>query len=307
VARTPTSIYPPLPAAVNGERFEFDSVAGRISVYVAGEGSPLILIHTVNASASAAEVRPVHEHFQAQRTVFSIDLPGYGFSARSDREYNPRLMTDAILALVKQIHARYGHSPIDAVAVSLSCEFLARAAMEQPTFFRKLALVSPTGFNGNASRRKPIGSTLAFPRLHRILANPRWSDALFRWLTKPSVIRYFLARSWGSPNIDETLWQYDLITTRQPGAKHAPLHFLAASMFAADIHTVYESIDIPVWTSHGVRGDFTDYRGMKIINGKPNWRNTIFQTGALPYFEVPTEFNRALDAFLSGSTTPLIP
>jgi pimeloyl-ACP methyl ester carboxylesterase len=291
--------YPLLPPAVSGERFEFDSIAGRICVYVAGKGPPLLLIHTINASASAAEVRPMHEHFQASRTVFSIDLPGYGFSERTDREYNPRLMTDAILALVKQIHASFGEAPIDALAVSLSCEFLARAAMEQPTYFRSISLVSPTGFQGNASRRKPIGSTLAFPRLHRILAYPRWSDSLFRWLTKPGVIRYFLGRSWGSPNIDETLWEYDLITTRQPGAKYAPLHFLAASMFSADIHTVYESINIPVWTSHGVRGDFTDYRNMKIIKHKPNWSNTIFPTGALPYFEVPVEFNDALDTFLS--------
>ena len=71
---------PVLPAAVSGERFEFDSVAGRLSAYVAGSSAPLLLVHSINASASAAEVRPLHEHYRATRTVFSIDLPGYGFS-----------------------------------------------------------------------------------------------------------------------------------------------------------------------------------------------------------------------------------
>ena len=49
---------PALPAAVSGERFEFDSPAGRLSCYAAGKGPPLLLVvHSVNAAASAAEVR----------------------------------------------------------------------------------------------------------------------------------------------------------------------------------------------------------------------------------------------------------
>ena len=61
-----------LPPAVSGERIEFDSIAGRVSVYVAGNGNgpPLLLIHSINAAASAAEVRPLHEHYCATRTVF---------------------------------------------------------------------------------------------------------------------------------------------------------------------------------------------------------------------------------------------
>ena len=137
------------------------------------------MIHTVNASASAAEIRTLHEHYKHSRTVFSIDLPGYGFSERSDRHYNPRLMTDAIVALVEQIHTRCGTAPVDALAASLSCEILARAAMERPTYFRKLALVSPTGFQRNASRRKPLGSTLALPMLHRAFTGPAGAARYF--------------------------------------------------------------------------------------------------------------------------------
>ncbi len=289
-----------LPAAVSGERFEFDSIAGRISAYVAGNGPPLVLVHSVNASASAAEVRPLHEHYRATHTVFSIDLPGYGFSDRSDRPYTPRLMTDALHALVAQIHLRCGNAPIDALAVSLSCEFLARAAMESPTTFRSLALVSPTGFSGTRERRAPLGTTRQVKWLYRLFVGPRpgWSDAIFRGLTRPGVIRYFLQRTWGSKAIDETLWAYDVLTTRYPGAKFAPLHFLSAHLFSADIHTVYEALNMPIWMSHGTRGDFTDYRGKFMIEKKPNWFFSIFTAGALPYFEVETEFNMAFDTFL---------
>ncbi len=39
------------------------------------------------------------ELMSQHRTVYAIDLPGYGTSERSDRLYTPRLMTDAILDL----------------------------------------------------------------------------------------------------------------------------------------------------------------------------------------------------------------
>jgi hypothetical protein len=88
-----------------------------------------------------------------------------------------------------------------------------------------------------------------------------------------------------------------------PGAEFAPLCFLSASLFSADIHTVYEQLAMPVWMSHGVRGDFTDYRGKTIVQGRANWRFSVFQTGALPYFEVPAEFCSAFDSFLAGNLT----
>ena len=257
-------------------------------------------MHSINASASAAEMRPLHEHYRATRTVFSIDLPGYGFSDRRDRDYTPRLMTDAIHAVVAQVQLRCGPAAIDALALSLSTEYLARAAAEAPTSFRSLALVSPTGFAGLQSRRGLPGSTRGLPWLHRALRGPGalWGAALFRGLTRPGVVRYFLQRTWGSKDIDGALWRYDLLTTKLPGAEHAPLHFLSAGLFSADIHTVYEQLDLPVWMSHGVRGDFTDYRGRKIVEGRPNWQFSIFPTGALPYFEVPERFCADYDRFL---------
>jgi len=53
-------------------------------------------------------------------------------------------------------------------------------------------------------------------------------------------------------------------------------------------------------STHGVRGDFTDYRGASIVAARPNWHSSVFPTGALPQFEVPGEFVAAFDAFLAG-------
>jgi pimeloyl-ACP methyl ester carboxylesterase len=290
----------PLPAAVSGDRHELAGPAGRLSFYVAGSGAPLLLVHSVNAAASAAEVRPLHEHYRATRTVFSLDLPGYGFSDRSDRDYTPRLMTDALHAVVEQIRMCCGNGPVDALACSLSCEFLARAAVERPAAFRSLALVSPTGFSGTRPPKGAPGTTRAKPWLLAALRGPGWGGALFRALTRPGVIRYFLRRTWGSRAIDEELWHYDVLTTRCPGAEYAPLHFLSGSLFSADIGNIYEQLALPVWMSHGVRGDFTDYRGKSRMETRPNWRFTVFETGAMPFFEVEAKFSAAYDAFLAG-------
>jgi pimeloyl-ACP methyl ester carboxylesterase len=288
-----------LPPAVSGERFEFDSAAGRLSAYVAGQGPPLLLVHSVNAAASVAEVRPLFEHCAQTRTVFALDLPGFGFSERSDRAYTPRLMTDALLAVGEPVRRCCGERPVDALAVSLASEFLARAAVEAPAAWRSLALVSPTGFNGRRERAEPPGSTQAMPWLYRALRGPGWGGALFRALTRPGVVRYFLERTWGSKQIDEAMWRYAVITARQSGAEYAPLHFLAGSMFSTDIHTVYLQIAQPVWMSHGVRGDFVDYRGKSIVAGRANWRCDVFATGAMPYFELPQDFSAAYDGFLA--------
>jgi pimeloyl-ACP methyl ester carboxylesterase len=291
----------PLPVPVSGDRVALQLPGfGQVVACVAGQGAPLLLLHSVNAAASAAEVRTLHEHFRHSRTVLSIDLPGYGLSDRPDLAYTPRLMTDALHVATAWLRQRCGGAPVDALALSLGCEFLARAAVEQPAAYRSLALVSPTGFMGTRVWRGAPGSTRAVPGLLKVLRGPGWGGALFRGLTRPGVIRYFLQRTWGGKIIDETLWQYDLLTTRQPGAEHAPLHFLSAGLFSADIHTVYGQITQPVWMSHGVRGDFTDYRGCGFLQQQPNWQFTVYPTGALPQFELPDRFQADLQAFLDG-------
>ena len=156
-----------LPPAVSGERRDLRSKAGRLSYYCAGpdNAEPLLLVHSVNAAGSAYEIRPLYEHYRVTRKVYALDLPGFGFSERTDRDYTPRLMTDAIHAVASEIARIHGEAPIDALALSLTAEFLARAATELPQGFRSIALVSPTGFDRNAPEQAPAGSTRARPAL----------------------------------------------------------------------------------------------------------------------------------------------
>jgi pimeloyl-ACP methyl ester carboxylesterase len=308
-AAAAASVTPVLPPAVSGERLLLDTPSGQVSCYRAGPPTvpgvpappPLLLVHSVNAAASAYEVRPLHEHFAATRTVYTLDLPGYGFSERRPGEYTPRQMTDALHAVLALIRRDEGPVAVDALALSLASEFLARAATEDPAAFRSLALVSPTGFSGSTRRYAPAGGTRKVAALYRFFSRPGIGAPVFRWLTKPGVIRYFLQRTWGGRDIDEGMWAYDVITTRQPGAWHAPISFLTACLFSADVNALYEKLGMPVWMSHGVRGDFVDYRGIDTVRSRSNWTFTVFQSGALPHFEPGVPFIAELERFLALS------
>ncbi len=297
----------PLPPAVPGEKKTIASDAGAVSYYHSGSGAavsgsgaiPLLLVHSINAAGSAYEVKPIYDQYRQKRPVYALDLPGFGFSERSDRVYTARLMTDAIHAVVETIRRDCGDRPIDALALSLSCEFLARAVSEQPDKFRSAALISATGFDKKAPYRDPPGTTRAKPWLYRFLRFPLWSRALFRALTSRRSIRYFLERTWGSEAIDEGLLQYDYQTTHQAGARFAPYYFVSGYLFSRDITRVYEQLTLPVWLAHGDRGDFQDYGYAPQFEIRPNWRVTEFPTGALPFFEIPQSFFARYDMFLA--------
>lgn len=293
----------PLPPAVSGERREFDSIAGRLSYYVeapagASDARPLLLIHSVNAAASAYEVKPIYEHYARQRPVYALELPGFGFSARRKIRYTPRLMTDAVHAMVAEIRRLHGAVPVDALALSLGSEFLARAAQESPSSFSSLALISPTGFDQRGSIAGPAGSTRGMPLLHGIFTVPLWSRRVFELLTSRRSIRFFLEKTWGSEEIDEGALEYSWLTTHQPGARFAPYDFVSGYLFSRDISRIYQALQMPVWMAHGVRGDFVDYRAAPNFARKPNWKVVTWPTGALPHFEMPGEFMRRYDVFL---------
>jgi pimeloyl-ACP methyl ester carboxylesterase len=289
----------PLPSAVDGERRETEGNAGRLSYYVAGSGAPMLLIHSINAAGSAYEVGPIFERYAMSRRVYAVDLPGFGFSERSDREYRMRLYVAAIHDMLDVIAMDHGVAPVDALALSLSSEFLTRAALARPERFASLALVTPTGFGrGSAALHGPPGSTREIPGLEGFFSFGLWDRAFYDLLTTKASIRFFLERTWGSKNIDEGLLEYDYLTAHQPGAQHAPFAFISGKLFSNDIRTVYEELQLPVWMPHGTRGDFGDFSEADAVAGKPNWTVQAFDTGALPHFEVPGEFLDSYDMFL---------
>lgn len=291
----------PLPPAVSGDRRVIDGRAGKLSYYVAGEGRPLLLVHSINAAGSAFEVRTIFEHQRMRRRVYAVDLPGFGFSDRSQRPYDVRLYVAAIHDMLDLIAADVGSKPVDALAVSLASEFLARAATERPDRLRSLTLVTPTGFSrAYQTLRGPEGASREVPGLYGFFTFPLWSQGFYDLLVSRRSIRYFLEKTFGSKHIDEELLEYDYRTTHQPGAKNAPYAFVSGRLFSKDIRAVYERLTLPVWMPHGTRGDFQDFSAAGWTSSRPNWTVQPFDTGALPHLERPQEFMMAFERFLAA-------
>lgn len=303
----PDGSTPAQPHASLGALFYLDTPDGRIACYHAEPQvqspqppSPVILVHSINAAPSAHEMASLHERLSSDRPVYSVELPGFGHADRADLAYSPRIMTDALHALQALVASRHGGRSADGVALSLSCEFLARAALERPQGWRSLALISPTGFNGLKRRRGAPGTTLGMPGLYRALTVGLWSQGLYRVLTSERSIRFFLRKTWGSRDLDERLVEQAVKTTRMPGARHAPLRFLSGFLFSADINDVYEALTQPVWMTHGTRGDFVDYRGKDTVISRPNWTVETWEGGAMPHWEQADAFAARYRSFLEA-------
>lgn len=301
----------PLPLAINSERHLFSSGrAGLLNYYVdstvdstaeqAARGRPLVLIHSVNAAASSYEMLPLFEHYRKRRPVYALDLPGFGFSERSDRYYSPKLYAGAIGDFL----AGVVEEPADVVALSLGAEFAARAALDAPNLFNSLVLISPTGLGETAGK---AGSQQAAERgnsttLLKWFSFPLWSQALYDLLvTKPSL-RFFLKRSFHGP-LDEGLLSYAYLTGHQPGSRFAPLHFISGGLFTPRAATeLYARLPLPALVIYD-QDAYTGFGSLPdLLLPHPNWGAVrITPTLGLPHFEQLDTTVRVLDNFWNGA------
>ncbi len=292
----------PLPPAIDAERERFKGEnTGFLSVYVdksadsADKLPPLVLIHSINAAGSSYEMQPIFRAYRDQRDVYALDLPGFGCSERADRVYSPELYKDAILALLDRIG-----EPADVIALSLGCEFAARAALECPEAFHSLALISPSGFTSREQKRasqsaSDKGTSDTFLRLFSV---PLWSQAFYDLLATPQSIHFFLKQSFEGA-VDPGLENYGYLTSHQPGARFAPLYFVSGKLFSPDIRAaVYAKLSLPVLVLYD-RDAFVRFDTLPdFVDTHENWRAVrIEPTKGLPQFEKLADVTQALDEF----------
>ncbi len=281
-----------LPEALDATRDSFaTSHLKEISYYVGGpeDGPPLVLLHSVNAAPSAFEMKPLYDHYRKTRRVYVPELPGFGFSDRSDRQYSPELYANAIVAFLTNVV----QAPADVVAFSLSSEFAARAALSASERFLSLALLSPTGFS---ARKLPSGGVGR--AMHRVFTLPGLGQGLYELLTKRPSIRYFLRRSYvGEP--PEALVDYAYATSHQPGARHAPYYFLAGQLFTRQAtETLYAKLQLPVLVLYDRDANVGFEQLPELVSSHRNWKAVrIEPTLGIPQWERTADCAAALYAF----------
>ena len=274
--------------AVDAARRRFRSRYGMLSAYsdTTASGRPLALVHSVNAAASAYEMRPLFERYRGIRPVHALDLPGFGFSDRGDVNHSPEFYAGAIQDWLE--HEVQGQ-PADVVALSLGAEFAARAAMERPDLIRSLALISPTGFSSKPA--EAIGKRLdAWPAAV--------AQAFYDLLVSRPSIRYYLGKSFEGP-VDAGLAAYAYATSHQPDARFAPLRFLSGRLFTPDAAgQLYARLPQPVLVLYD-RDAYSDFARLPaFLNAHKNWcAERISGTCGMPHFEKPAETFAPLNSF----------
>ncbi|HEX9413055.1 MAG TPA: alpha/beta fold hydrolase [Ktedonobacterales bacterium] len=290
-----------LPPALDAERRTLTSAEAGTLSYYADEwitGRPLVFVHGIDAAASAYEMRPLFGFYRTQRPVYALDLPGFGFSERADRVYTPALYTQAVLDFLR--HVGLGAGGADVMALSLSSEFAARAALAQPSLMRSLTLISPSGFTDrtNRSQSERDSERQGGRLLHQLLANPLWSQAFYDLLTsRPSIRAFLRMRFVGQP--DAGLVAYGYATAHQPGARYAPLYFLSGQLFTPNIReTVYERLTIPALAlfDHDAFVRFDTLH--EVTRRCANWHAVrIVPSRGLPQFERLADTTNVLETF----------
>ena len=281
----------PLTPALDAEQFDFSLNGGVMLRGYRGEvseGTPLVLLHSINAVPSAMEMRPLFEHYRDKRPVWVPDLPGFGLSDRPDVAYSPSLYARWLAEWLDSLD-----QPADVVALSLTGEFMARAILEQGIKVRSLSLISPTGVGVRTPPTTPNGS-----RIDRVLSS-RWvGKPLFSLLTTKPSIRWFLGQAFVGTT-PEYLVRYALETASQPGAHHAPLKFLTFGLFTEQAITrLYSRLKLPCLVLYDRDPNIGFERLSELTEVHSHWAaKQLSPSLGLPHWELPAETIEALEDF----------
>lgn len=277
--------------AIQAERKTFSTAqSGTMNYYadLSGTGRPVVLIHSVNAAAGAHEMKPLFETYRGKRPVYALDLPGFGFSERSERDYSVALYDNAISDFLDEVV----EEPADVIALSLGCEFAARTTHTGPERVNTLTLISPTGFG---TRPIEIGGD----GFYNFVSFPLWSQALFDLLAIKPSIRYFLGLNFvGEP--PEAFIDYAYRAAHQPGARYAPLAFLSGRLFSKDIRPeIYEQLPVPTLVIYDKDPNINFGKLEDAASVNENLKLVrIAPSLGLPHWELPDQTHAAINEFI---------
>lgn len=291
---------PRLERTLPSARQQFYSWRGyKVAYYVSGQGEPLLLCHSINAAASAFEMRDPFERLAQDFQVYAIDLLGFGASERpAGVRYSAELFCDLLRDFVRDVIG----GPTHLIASSLSGAFAAAVAADHPDLLRSLVLVDPTGMV-TLARPQGLGGRLieGFFRL------PVLGEAVFNLLTSRGSIRYFLAKAYGSPEkVEEALLEQSYVTAHQRGARFAPAAFVgrALNLSLQDVLPRLPERTLVVWTERTDYQDTQKERAAFAEVAPALEMQAVPVSGGLIYDEQPERFCAIVRDFILPRATP---
>lgn len=115
---------PPLGFRLGGEFNRYPSRFGDLAYTVAGSGSPVLLLHGLDAGRSMAEWRAVFDDLSRFHTTYALDWQGWGLSDATREGYNATDFAEQIASFIEDVIG----APMAIIAAGQSGVFAALAA-----------------------------------------------------------------------------------------------------------------------------------------------------------------------------------
>lgn len=286
---------PTLPAPFAAAERRLSTPDGALTLWEAGAGEPVLLLHSINAAASAKEVEPLVTALARTRRVIALDWPGFGRSDRPAIAYRPDVYRRALSAVLDDL----GDPAPDVVALSLGAQTAAVLAAEEPGRIRRLVAIAPTGIGRFGVARHPRRGRL----VEAVLRRTPLGRLLFRALTTRRSIDGFLDRIVLLPeSLPAAYRAYAWRTSHQPGAHHAPIAFISGRLDDPAAGDAWRDLAIPALLLFGDSPRFSDPAAMREgTRGNARVRaDTIAESGDLPHWEQSARTAELVERFLSG-------
>lgn len=112
---------------------------GKIHYTVSGSGDPILLIHSMNNGASSYEFTKITKKLSKSRTVYAIDLIGFGKSEKPKITYTAYLYVQLLHDFVKEVI----QEDTDIITSGKSNSFVTMLSMQKSNHLNKLIFINP--------------------------------------------------------------------------------------------------------------------------------------------------------------------
>lgn len=264
----------------------------RLRYVEAGEGPPLVLLHTLRTDLDLFQ--KVIPELRRSFHVYALDFPGHGFSDIPDAEYSPDLFYRCTVAFLDELQIR------DAVIVGESIGgtiALLLAARDHPSVGRVVAVNAydydrGRGIHRGSALARVLFSAMEIPLVGEMLQRYR-SYPLFRLVIRGSVHR--------SDSVPPRYLRAMDDVGNRPGHYRAFLSLVRHFPEWEDMRREYGDIDAPVLLLYGEqdwsRKDEREANRASIPGAE---LQEIPEAGHLLCLDAPEEWVRAVESFARG-------
>ncbi|MFV0362468.1 MAG: alpha/beta fold hydrolase [Suipraeoptans sp.] len=274
--------------------FTYNWKFGKIFYKKMGIGSPLLLIHDLQAFSSSEEWNAVIGEFSKKHTVYAIDLLGCGRSEKPNIMYTNYLYLQMINDFIKQVIG----NKTNVISMGESSSFVLGACSNNKDIINKIIMVSPCSIKNLSTVPTSSSKTASW-----LVNSPILGTLLYHILYSKGRIRAYFNKEYFHVSDSYAKNMLDAFYESAHVEKSAGKH-LASSLIGryttAQVNAFIKNIENSVYI---ISGDhkFDDLAIIEEYQNKlPSIECTqILNCGALPQMDKSEEFLEHVSIYLS--------